>query len=295
MRLINDLYSINKELLARREADINPPLLQKIRRSGKKHAQARIPIKKTAIYKDFQKVFNDKRYITMLKPPVSIEKICHIVGSLRLENDLVLELGVMKKSMPYTYAHLLVVAAFSIKLSLVCNPDDYNSEIVAHRGLTHDLGKTRLPPDILNKKGKLTNSERRIIETHPAIAYLLLSYYLKSGRRDCCLASLDHHERLDGSGYPKGIKRLNRYAQLISAIDVMDALMSRRPYRKKIFSLRPTLDYLIKQANMHKLNRDIVLHLISLARKDKPDPRLIEISKYPREDIPEEITHDKYI
>ena len=74
----------------------------------------------------------------------------------------------------------------------------------------------------------------------------------------------------------------------------MDALMTKRPYRKNEFSLRSTLDYLIQEANAKRLCKDVVLSLISFARKDKPDIRDIHIGKEPREPLPEELTHDKY-
>ena len=74
----------------------------------------------------------------------------------------------------------------------------------------------------------------------------------------------------------------------------MDALMSVRPYREKAFSLRATLDHLLKEADANRLNKDIVLTLISYARKDKPDVSKMKVGKEAREPLPEELTHDKY-
>lgn len=294
MRLEHDLYSIYGDLLVTGGQNITPVVVKKVRKMGEHHKQVRVPMRNTDIFTDFEKVFDDERYITMFKTPVSKSDICGIAGKLKIENDLIFELSNMKRNLPYTYKHVLIVAAFTIKISLLYRRQNYDREIVSHCGFTHDIGKTRIPIAILNKEARLTRGERQIIETHPITGYLLLNYYLKRDRIDCSLASLDHHERLDGSGYPNGIKKINKYTQLISPIDVMDALMTRRPYRKKVFSLRAALDYLLKEADMHKFNKDIVLTLISLARKEKPDIHAMKISRELREELPEELTHDKY-
>lgn len=294
MHLEQDLYTIYGDLLVKKDHDITPIVVRKVRTLGEKHKQVRVLLENTDIFTDFEKVFYDERYITMLKSPISKKEICDVASKLKLENDLIFELNTMKNNLPYTYRHVLIIAAFAIKLSLLYKSKNYNDEIISHCGFTHDIGKTRIPVSILNKEKKLTKEERRVIETHPITGYLLLNYYLKSDRRDCALASLDHHERLDGSGYPNGIKRMNKYTQLISPIDVMDALMTKRPYRKKVFSLRAALDYLLKEADANKLNKDIVLTLISLARKERPDIHTMKISRELREEPPEELTYDKY-
>ncbi len=294
MHLEYDLYTIYGDLLVRKNKEITPIVVKKIRELGESHKQVRVPLKNTDIFTDFEKVFGDKRYITMLKPPVSKNQICDVAGRLNIENDLIFELSNMKRNLPYTYYHALVVAAFIIKLSILYRSKSYNKELVCHCGFTHDIGKTRIPISILNKVESLTKEERRIIETHPTAGYLLLNYYLKQDRIECSLASLDHHERLDGSGYPNGIKKINKYTQLISPVDVMDALMTKRPYRKKIFSLRSALDYLFKEADAKRLNKSVVFAMISMARKTKPDVRTMKISREIREKLPEELTHDKY-
>ena len=279
MYILNDLYNIYGDLIARKNDRITPALITRIRNMGRKHKQARVSLKNTDIFSDFENIFDDKRYGTMLKAPISKKEICAVAGKLKIENDLIFELANMKNNLPYTYAHVLVVAAFAIKLSLTYKKVNYNKELVSHCGFTHDIGKTRIPISILNKKERLNKNELAIIKTHPALGYLLLNYYLKSDRIECSLASLQHHEKLDGSGYPDGIKKISKYTQLVSPVDIMDALMTKRPYREKTFSLRATLDYLLKETSAHHLNKDIVLNLISYARKDKPSIGAIKISK----------------
>ena len=294
MHLLKDLYTIYGELLVKKDVEIRPIVVRNIRQRGAKHKQAIVSLNHTDIFTDFEKVFDDRRYANMLRSPLVKKEVCDIAGSLQIENDLIFELHTMKSRLPYTYKHVLIVAAFAIMLSRVYKPEKYNKQMVAHCGFTHDIGKTRVPVSILDKATKLTKAERAVIDTHPVMGYLMLNYYLKRDRALCSLASLDHHERMDGSGYPNGIRRIDKYTQLISVIDVMDALMTRRPYRNKMFSMRAALDYLLKEACAKRFDKNIVLTLINLARKDKSDIRSIKVSKKVREMLPEELRHDKY-
>ena len=294
MRLANDLYTIYGDLLIKKDREITAAVVNKIRQMGRRHKQVRVPLKNTGIFKDFEDVFDDKRYSIVFRKPVSKKEVCDIAGRLKIENDLIFELSNMKSNLPYTYRHVLILAAFVIKLSLSLKKNNYNEEIISHCGFTHDLGKTRIPIAILEKAKPLTKNEIAVIKTHPAIGYLLLNYYLKSDRIQCSLASLEHHEKLDGSGYPKGIKKISKYTQLISPVDIMDALMTKRPYRKADFSLRASLDYLVQEVRRGRLNEEIVLTLISYARKTKPDINSMKISKIIREKLPEELSHEKY-
>jgi HD-GYP domain-containing protein (c-di-GMP phosphodiesterase class II) len=102
-----------------------------------------------------------------------------------------------------------------------------------YRGvLLHDIGKMGVPDDILKKKGKLTPEEWVEMRQHPTYAYNLLSpiAFLR-GVMDIPYC---HHEHWDGSGYPRGLKgeQIPLAARIFSAVDIWDALLSDRPYRK---------------------------------------------------------------
>ena len=287
MRLTKDLYAINGDILVRGGVNITPAIVNKIRRMGDERPAVFEPLKNTPIFADFKKVFDDVRYVNMLKSPAARREVCDIVGGLEVEDDLLSELYNMKAIMPYTYSHMLIVAAISIKLASACGPKVYDVQTAARCGFTHDLGKTRIPISLLDKRGKLTKKEKIVMDTHSVAGYLLLEYYLKKERTVCALANLNHHERLDGSGYPNGIKKIDKYSRLISIVDILDALMTKRPYRSKMFTLRASLDYLLQQARMNKLDMNIVLSLVSLARKKKADIKSIKVSKIIREELPD--------
>jgi putative two-component system response regulator len=99
-------------------------------------------------------------------------------------------------------------------------------------GALHDIGKAGVDPLILAKPGSLTPEEKRSVERHAAIGYRLLASRVPLLRRAARVA-WQHHERWDGTGYPRGLagKQIDRRARLVAIADVYDALTSTRPYR----------------------------------------------------------------
>jgi HD-GYP domain-containing protein (c-di-GMP phosphodiesterase class II) len=102
---------------------------------------------------------------------------------------------------------------------------------VRRGALLHDIGKLGVPDNILFKPGKLTEEEWAIMKRHPEIAYELLS--LISYLRPAIDIPYCHHEKWDGSGYPRGLRgeRIPLAARIFAVVDVWDALSSDRPYR----------------------------------------------------------------
>jgi HD-GYP domain-containing protein (c-di-GMP phosphodiesterase class II) len=170
-----------------------------------------------------------------------------------------------------------------------------NFKTVSYGAFTHDIGKNRIPKNILNKKTALTVDEYELIRTHPTIGYLLLLRYEKKTNSRSAITAYQHHERADGSGYPNSIKKINIYAQLVAVNDILDALLTKRPYRKEAFKLRAALDYLLDEAKENRLNRLAVLSLISFARKDKPDIKKIVVSREKRVKPPKNSVYGKII
>lgn len=127
-----------------------------------------------------------------------------------------------------------------------------HQEVVYARwgALLHDVGKTVIPESILNKPGRLTEQEFAIMQKHPAIAFQFL------GRVPFLMPALDipycHHEKWDGTGYPRGLKgeEIPVAARLFAIVDVYDALCSDRPYRKG-WEAHKVLAYVRQQAGAH--------------------------------------------
>jgi HD-GYP domain-containing protein (c-di-GMP phosphodiesterase class II) len=110
--------------------------------------------------------------------------------------------------------------------------DEEQTRLAGLAGLMHDLGKALMPMEILNKPGKLTEAEFKIIKTHPVEGHrlLLTGQDVHPLVLDVCL---HHHEKTDGSGYPKGLKDqdISLFAKMGAVCDVYDAITSNRPYK----------------------------------------------------------------
>ena len=133
-----------------------------------------------------------------------------------------------------TYAH-------SLNVSLICNMIGSWLGLPAKEmrtlslcGLLHDIGKLKIPHDIIAKPGKLTEEEFSMIRSHPKLGYDILRP--KSLDNRIKLAALQHHERYDGSGYPKRLTgfELSDFSSIVAIADVYDAMTSNRSYRKGI-------------------------------------------------------------
>ncbi len=132
------------------------------------------------------------------------------------------------------YEHSLNVALISATIGkwLKLPEADINGLLLA--GLLHDLGKTEIPAELLNKRGRLTDEEFAIIKSHPKKGYeLIRNIPLDVKIKEACLL---HHERCDGSGYPFGVSgnKISLYAKILAIADVYDAMTSPRSYRQAL-------------------------------------------------------------
>lgn len=134
----------------------------------------------------------------------------------------------------YTYNHSINVALYALLIAEWVGCSEEEKKNIIKAGLLHDIGKSRIPSEILNKKGKLTKEEFDIVKTHTTIGYTMAKDIL-SIDENVRQAILSHHERIDGSGYPQGLKgdEINNYAKILAIADVYDALISKRVYKEK--------------------------------------------------------------
>ncbi|GAB7021823.1 HD-GYP domain-containing protein [Salidesulfovibrio brasiliensis] len=132
----------------------------------------------------------------------------------------------------YTYTHSINVSVLAVILGKRLGLDRDQLRLLGMAGVFHDVGKALIPDEILNKPGKLSDTEMEIMRTHPAEGYKILKG--QKAVPDVVLrAALEHHERYDGRGYPRGIKgeKIHLMSRIISVVDVYDALTSKRVYK----------------------------------------------------------------
>ena len=130
-----------------------------------------------------------------------------------------------------THQHILLVAGLSAAFALTLGLNARDRHHLAKAALLHDVGKTKIPAAILNKPGRLDPDELRIMRTHPGLGHAMLT---QAGFDEATLAVVRwHHEMLDGSGYPDGLRaeQIPDLVRLVTVTDIYAALIERRPYK----------------------------------------------------------------
>jgi HD-GYP domain-containing protein (c-di-GMP phosphodiesterase class II) len=150
----------------------------------------------------------------------------------------------------YTYTHSITVCTCAVSLAnLLWDDADVELRSIATAALMHDIGKQSIPPAVLNKPERLNDAERKLVEQHPRVGFekLCMRSDVSWG---ALMAIYQHHERVDGRGYPAHVtgNEIHEWARICAIVDVYDALRSeQRPYRRAV-SIRDALEYLESQA-----------------------------------------------
>jgi HD-GYP domain-containing protein (c-di-GMP phosphodiesterase class II) len=135
----------------------------------------------------------------------------------------------------YTAAHMLSVATWIVPLAHELGHTSSDAlGVICEAGLLHDIGMLSVPAEVLNKKGKLDDAEWRLVKSHPQAGHALLS--AREGIDPLILrAALEHHERADGSGYPKGLRSddTHEVSRMCAVVDSFAAMTSFRPFKDR--------------------------------------------------------------
>jgi HD-GYP domain-containing protein (c-di-GMP phosphodiesterase class II) len=217
----------------------------------------------------FATIFSDQR---------EIDDLLNLLGTVRFPIPIFQSLDYFKVHDFYTYAHVLMVFLLSTILAKDLLPDYQERIRLSETGPAHDTGKICVPLHILKKTTPLTKKERGFLEHHTAAGYVLLSYYYKDAQHLACKVALDHHERKDKSGYPRGILLEDPMVEIIAACDVYDALIMSRPYRSGAYDNRTALEEITEMAKQNKIGWDVVKALVAHNRKSNPPYREITLS-----------------
>ncbi|HSV30482.1 MAG TPA: HD-GYP domain-containing protein, partial [Atribacteraceae bacterium] len=195
---------------------------------------------------------HDTFYQTVRGARVSLQTVTRLVDEIIDEifsvKRSVVSLVQLRQHDDSVFAHSVNVAALSVYLGKFLGMDRKELRILALGAIMHDLGKMKIPAAILNKNGQLNVNEWSDIEKHPAWSAEILLENLPE-HDECITIALQHHERLDGSGYPYGLAEedIHFLSRICACADVYDALTVDRPYRKR-FSYAEALEYLMGNA-----------------------------------------------
>ncbi|MDR1848491.1 MAG: HD-GYP domain-containing protein, partial [Zoogloeaceae bacterium] len=178
-------------------------------------------------------LFQEVRMGRALEPEQVLPLVNEISDSVMRNNAALVSIARLKTADNYTYMHSIAVCALMVALARQMQFSEEHIRNAGLAGMIHDIGKTRVPLEILNKSGKLTDEEFTIIKHHPLLGCEILqeSGSVSAEVMDVCYA---HHEKLDGSGYPRGLKgeEIGLFARMSAICDVYDAITSQRPYKE---------------------------------------------------------------
>ena len=133
-----------------------------------------------------------------------------------------------------TINHVSKVAKYSKKFALLLGLGEDTAELIKKAALMHDIGKVGISNTILNKPGRLTKDEFEQVKKHAELGYKMLSYSNRPILRVAATIAWEHHEKWDGSGYPRGLagNDIHLYGRITAVADVFDALGAQRCYKK---------------------------------------------------------------
>jgi len=243
----DDFGSLGRKLLGTIETFIHRDSLPVAERFGMLQMAASLEIENAARLLDCGKFVDLAREVS----PKIVELLAH---NAVLPHDLFR----IARHDYCTFTHLTNVACYAVVLIKrlgYCEPEHF--ERVVTGAILHDVGKRFIPAEILNKRGRLDPFERDVVESHPLRGYEEL--YARPGIDfDQLMMVYQHHERLDGSGYPVAIlaDEIHPWAQALAVVDVFEAMTGRRPYRNPS-TADEVLDYLQQHAGTH-FNPEIV-------------------------------------
>lgn len=190
------------------------------------------------------------------------ESLCQILKTLLSETTSSIELfdflHNMRTNDDSVYAHSINVALISNMLGHWLKMSDENLTVLTAAALLHDIGKTKIPLETLNKPGKYTDEEFEMVRRHPSFGYEILLPYEQLDPR-IKNAALMHHERCDGHGYPNNMKfhDIDDFSQIIAIADVYDAMTAARSYRAPLCPFKVIADFELE--GLQKFNPKFIL------------------------------------
>lgn len=180
----------------------------------------------------------------LLSGEITKHKIDQVSQSVDITVEFILNDDTAVKSMLevtshdyYTYTHSVDVSTYSLAFGYYLGLNELQLKALGKGAMLHDLGKKRIPLEILNKNGKLTEDEFTIMKNHPTYGIDILK---EMGEEDKIIFAIieQHHEKICGGGYPKGLKgnEIHPFAQIVALCDIFNALTTKRSYKDAMTS-----------------------------------------------------------
>lgn len=197
-------------------------------------ANVPIDIKYEKEIKDVRNMFNEIKDSDNIEVSEVRKRVKKMLPAMTNNNDVLMRLRQLQETDDYLFDHSFRVSMMAANLAKWLNYSKTDIENIALAGLLYEVGNLKLPQQILKKEGPLSMAEKSLLEKHPQLAYHVL-LKTKGLNQDIKFVALQHHERLDGSGYPLKVKsaQIHDFSKIVMVCDIYDAMTQDRPYRKK--------------------------------------------------------------
>lgn len=188
-----------------------------------------------SIYNAYNELANDIRLGNSFNIDSMTKDIEKVIYAISSKKNILIQLTILKDNDPAAYTHCINVAIFSLSLGKALGYSNSRLLDLGLGAILHDIGKLRIPENILYKPARLTDDEFSVIKSHPMEGYSILVSQ-KIGNPVIWSIVRDHHERCDGSGYPNALhcEEIISEARLVSIADVYEATTTDRCYRPKM-------------------------------------------------------------
>lgn len=175
-----------------------------------------------------------------------ISPVNELMSEVMINKDVQINLTDISTMDEYTFGHSVSTAVYSLLIAQEMGYSKSDLQELALGAILHDVGKVKLDPRILFKEGRLSDNEFEMVKSHPKYSYEILRYCRNLSNR-AKMVAYQHHERLNGSGYPNKLsgEKLGPFTRIAAVADVYDALTTNRCYRTK-WATNKVIDFLIK-------------------------------------------------
>lgn len=220
-------------------------------------------------------IYNSNKELTLslFENPNALENLQHtknivtpILQTILYDHDTISSYIKILEYDYYTHTHSLNVSIYSIRLGIELGLEEEILSLLGQSALLHDLGKSKVAHDIINKDGKLSDDEFESIKAHSSLGYNI-ALHIGITDQEILDGIRYHHEKLNGAGYPDHLKNseITLFPRIIGVCDVFDALTTRRSY-KEAYSSFEALSIMKKEMKTH-LDMGILTTFIKILHK----------------------------
>jgi HD-GYP domain-containing protein (c-di-GMP phosphodiesterase class II) len=267
--LTEDIADVDGATVLPSGSVVNKTVLKKV--EAKRPPFASLELQTRDIYQDFVSLVEEANYKATLPTDAMRAKVLLYLGRISLPEPMYRELEDMRARSLILYHHTLATTFLATRLVLeyLFVADDIIK--VGSAALTRDVGMLRLPPELLKNTDHLSKQEYFRIKRHPLVSLVLLTHYMGDGLNS--LVGFRHHDARKREGSP------SKLMDLITMVDIFNALISPRSFRTRAFDVRGALDLLSEMVAKKEMNPDLVKLLVASYRQGNLHAREIVLSQ----------------